>query len=284
VKEIAAPPLPAGYAGIDTPYGVLTCIPVVWLALAVRLAWRDRPAEARAVLRGFVMTVALLFGICTLTIALFSGAAARYEVEFLPALLLLAVAGILGLERALAHRPVWRRTARCLWGLLLGFSVAFNLFASVNRYDHAHMDLGGALIFTGNLDEAVGQFEQSLRVSPANEQSHFYLGLALTQEGRIQEAIQHYQEAVKLQPDFADAHNNLGNLLAQTGKPDEAVGQYEQAIRIKPDYLLAHYNLGVVLYELGRVPEAIGHWEQALRINPNYDPAKKRLSDARAAQ
>ena len=41
----------------------------------------------------------------------------RYEVDFLPALVLLAVVGILGLERALAptsksglaNRPVWRR-------------------------------------------------------------------------------------------------------------------------------------------------------------------------------
>jgi len=284
VQEITTPSLPAGYGEIESPYGVLTCVPVVWLVLAAKLAWRDRSPESRFVLHGFVTAVVLLFGICALTICLFSAASVRYEVEFLPALLLLAVTGILGLERALAHQPVRRRAARWIWGLLLAFSVAFNLLAGVNRNADARIDLGGLLAQAGNLDEAVGQFEQSLRIRPANEPAHYSLGLALTQQGKLQEAIQHYQEAVKLKPDYADVHNNLGNLLAQTGKLDEAASQYEQVLRIKPDYAQAQYNLGVVLYKLGRVQEAIGHWEQALRINPDYAAAKTALAHARSSQ
>ena len=46
-----------------TSFGVLTNIPLVWLALAAPLAWRGRSGEARSVLRGFVGAVALLFGI-----------------------------------------------------------------------------------------------------------------------------------------------------------------------------------------------------------------------------
>ena len=59
-------------------------------------------AEARLDLRWFVTAVALLFGICAVTVGFFWAAIFRYEVDFLPALLLLAVVGILGLERALA--------------------------------------------------------------------------------------------------------------------------------------------------------------------------------------
>ena len=66
--------------------------------------------------------------------------------EFLPALVLLAVVGILGLERALAGQPVWRRAVRWGWGLLLGFSVAFNLLASVEHCAEAHYNLGTALL------------------------------------------------------------------------------------------------------------------------------------------
>ncbi len=284
VQEITTPSLPAGYGDIESPFGVLTCVPVVWLALAAGLAWRDRSPESRFILHGFVTAVVLLFGICALTICLFSAASVRYEVEFLPALLLLVAVGILGLERALASRPLRRRTVRWVWGLLLGFSVAFNLLASVTRYADARIDLGGLLAQTGKLDEAVSQFEQSLRIRPANEPAHYSLGLALTQQGRLQEAIQHYQEAVKLKPDYADAHNNLGNLLAQTGQFDEAVGEYEQTLRINPDNAHAQYNLGVVLYKLGRVQEAIAHWEQALRINPDYAAAKTSLAHARSSQ
>ena len=74
--------------------------------------------------------MALLFGMCALTIGLHDSMWLRYELEYASPLLLLAVVGVLAVERALAGRPAWRWAARCGWGLLLAFSVAFNLLAS----------------------------------------------------------------------------------------------------------------------------------------------------------
>ena len=68
VHEIAAPPFPAGYDRLETAFGVLTNIPLVWLALAAPLAWRNRSGQEASILRWFVATVALLFGICALTL------------------------------------------------------------------------------------------------------------------------------------------------------------------------------------------------------------------------
>ncbi|MGD1021105.1 MAG: hypothetical protein ABSA12_17510, partial [Verrucomicrobiia bacterium] len=116
VHDITVPPLPVGQGWVEHPFGVLTNIPLVWLALAAPLAWRGRSADKRSTLCGFLGAVALLFGIGTLILSLFFVACNRYEVEFLPTLVLLAVVGILGLERTLADRPVWRRAARLIWG------------------------------------------------------------------------------------------------------------------------------------------------------------------------
>ena len=331
VRDITVPPLPAGFARVESPFGILTNIPVVWLALAVPLAWRNRPAEAASILRWFVMAVALLFGMDALTIGLFGGANLRYQVDFLPALVLLAVIGILGLERALAptsesgqaDRPVWRRMARWGWGLLLGFSVAFNLLASAEHYAEmdngvggaleqvgrvqdaiewyeravrirpdyaeAQFNLGTALQSTGKLKEAINHLEEALRIKPDYAQAHINLGIALGRLGRIQEAIGHFEQALRLLPGSALARSeyvvryNLGNALMQAGRGSEAVEQYEHALRLKPDDLEAHNNLGVVLMELGRKPEAIGHCEQALRIKPDYAEAQSNLARARAS-
>ncbi|MGA2605150.1 MAG: hypothetical protein ABSG14_13060 [Verrucomicrobiia bacterium] len=142
LHEIAAPPLPPGYYNVEGAFGVLTNIPLVWLALAVPLAWRNRPEQSALILRWFVAATALLFGVCALTLGCFWASTLRYEVEFLPALLLLAAVGILGLDRALADRLVWRRAARGGWGLLLGFSVALNLLACLQYYVEALGGLG----------------------------------------------------------------------------------------------------------------------------------------------
>src|SRR5208282_4515214 len=108
-------PLPPGYAGVgDAHGGILSNYPVVWLALAAPLAWRCRPAEQGSVIRWFVVSVFLFFAICAVTLCLFFAAGGNYELDFLPALILLAVIGILGMERAGAGWPVWRRMAR--WG------------------------------------------------------------------------------------------------------------------------------------------------------------------------
>ena len=286
VHDITVPPLPASHMeGVEHAFGVLTNIPLVWLALAMPLGWRERSAEARSVLCGFLAAVALLFGIGALTLGLFFYTAGRYEMEFLPALVLLAVIGLLSLERALdptwesglAGRPVWRRAMRWGWSLLLGFSVAFNLLASVKQCAEWHNDLGAMLVRQGQVQEAIGHYEQALHLKPDLANAHYNLGIALAGQGRLQEAIGHYEQALRFKPDDAEAHNNLGNALDELDRPQEAVGQYEQALRIQPDYAEAHYNLGVTLERLGRTQEAIQHYEQAVRIKPDLIQAQLNL-------
>jgi len=291
VHEIVMPPLPAGYSQVEIPFGVLSNVPLVWLALAAPLAWQGRSAEARCILRGFLAAVALLSGICALTVGLFFGACVRYEVDFLPTLVLLAVVGILGLERALAPtsesglggRPVWRGAVRCGWGLLLGFSVAFNLLVSAENYAEECNNIGAGLEHAGRVQEAIGHFEQALRINPDLAGAHCNLGVALRRMGRIQEAIKHYEQALRLEPDHAEVHNNLGVALEQTGRVQEAIGQYEQALRIQPDSVEAHYNLGMALLKVGRVQDAIEHYEQVLQLKPDFAEARAKLQLARQA-
>ena len=277
VHEISVPPSPAGYARVEAPFGVLTNSPLVWLALAVPLAWRRRSGQEASTLRWFVTGVALLLGTCVLTLLFFESATIRYEVEFLPTLVLLAAVGVLGLDRALAERLAWRRAARFGWGLLLGFSVAFNLFASVVRYAEADNDLGAVFLGQGKVQEAMSQFEQTLRLEPDCAQAHNKLGIALAQTGSIEEAIAQCEQALQIKPDFAEAHYDLGVAFENVERETEAIDQYEKALRIYPDYVGAHVNLGNAFLRIGKVTEATEEYEQALRINPNYAEAYSNL-------
>ncbi len=284
VHEIAVPALPAGHGRFESPYGVLSNIPLVWLALAVPLAWRSRSVETRPILHGFFAAVAMLFGICALTISFFWSTCIRYEVEFLPPLVWLAVVGILGLERALLHRAAWRRAVRWGWGLLLGFSLVFNLLASVEYSVKFHNDLGAVLQRWGRTQEAIGHFEKALRMEPDYAEAHCNLGAVLGQAGRLQEAIAHYEQALRIKPDIAVAHNNLAGALLKAGNVEDAIRHYREALRLMPDSAVVHYNLGNTLLQAGQIKDAMQQYEQALHLNPGYAEAQDALARLRASQ
>ena len=147
-------------------------------------------------------------------------------------------------------------------------------------YAEAQNNVGGILMKQGRLEEAIGHYEQSLRIRPNYAEAHYNLGNALLKAGKLPEAIEHWEQALRFKPDFAVAHNDLGAALIRQGRLQEAIEHCEQALRLQPDYAEAHNNLGVALAQLGRMPEAIGHWEQALQINPEYADAHCNLGRA----
>ncbi len=270
IREIAVPPLPAGHGGVlYAHFGVLSNIPVAWLALAAPLAWRGRMAEAGFTLRRFVAALALLFGICALTLCLFFAVTLRYEMDFLPALGLLAVIGMFGLERALAGRQVWLRAVRWCWGLLLTLSVAFNLVASYERSAEFHHNQGSILSQKGRIDEAIAEFRKALEIRPNDVEANNSLGTALLQRGQVDEAMAHFQKALELQPNNAVTHDNLGVVLLRKGQVDKAITQFHKALEIQPSNPEAHYNLGLALRQKGQVDEAIAQFKRAVELQPN---------------
>jgi len=292
VHDVTIPPLPAGHGRVDRPFGVLTAVPLVWLALAAPLAWRGRPSEARFALSGFLGAVTIAFVIGAVTLCLFFGACTRYEVEFLSPLMLLAVIGVLSVERALilnsnsarVRGPAWRCLARLLWSLLLAFSVVFTLLASVEFRADSRNNFGMSLQEAGQSEAAIQQFREAMRLNPDFAEAHYNLALVYEGAGQRQEAIRHWEEALRLEPDFPEAENNLGAALMAQGEVREAIDHYQQAVRLKPGFAGARYNLAVALEQAGRVREAIEEYKQVLRYQPESTAARNNLGVALMGQ
>jgi tetratricopeptide (TPR) repeat protein len=282
VRDITLPPLPRGASGDEHPFGVLTNIPLAWLALAAPLAWRSRAGKDRSTLRRFLAAVALLFGMCALTLCLHDSMALRYEMEFASPLLLLAVFGVLALERALAGQPAWRLAARCAWTLLLACSAAFNLCLSYETQADFHRGFGAALQQAGRGDEAIFQYQSALRINPDYAEAHCSLGNALLKKGAVDDAIAEYRKAVEIKPDYADAHFGLGNALLNKGGGEEAIAEYRKAVEIKPDYAEGFYNLANALVQHHNLDEAVTQYRRALEIKPAFGDARFNLGDALA--
>jgi tetratricopeptide (TPR) repeat protein len=285
VNDIKVPPAPAGQLGVENAFGVLANLPLVWMAAAAPLAWQGRTPGRHSALRLFIAALAVLFGVFALTICLYTYADLRYQVDFMPVLVLLAMCGVLGLERALVTKPRWRGGARWAWITLLFFSVGVNLLVATLRYAEEQFRAGVDRVDLGRPQEAVAYFEQALRIKPDYAQAHAYLGSTLLYyPNRLPEAIAQLQTALQIDPDLPEAHNNLGTaFLAMPGRLPDAIAQFQAAVRIDPDDASAHYNLGLAFRHMpGHLPEAIAQFQAAVRINPDDAEAHNDLGSTLA--
>jgi tetratricopeptide (TPR) repeat protein len=144
----------------------------------------------------------------------------------------------------------------------------------------AYNGVGLALAQASRVQEAIGPYEQALRIRSDYAEAHNNLGNALFQLGRETEAAEHYKQALQIKPGFAEAYYNLGGTLARLGRMAEAIGCFEQAARLKPDYLEAQYALGNALLQTGRPNDAIEHFERVLQISPDSAEAHNSLGTA----
>jgi len=209
VEGFRRPAAPAGELGLEYPFGVLPNIPLAWMALVSSLAWQKRMPGERLVLRLFIAVLAVLFGIPALTVSLFAGASVRYQVDFMPALLMLSVCGVFGLERALAAKPWWRGVGRGVWVGGLLFSVTVNLLVGYKLAAQQRFYTGLDQFAHSRLKEAITCFQESLRIDPGYAAVHCDLAVLLVQSGRLSEAISEYEQTLRIDPNFPGAREGL---------------------------------------------------------------------------
>jgi len=140
----------------------------------------------------------------------------------------------------------------------------------------AHYALALSLIETGELKEAIEEFQQILKLNAKQETkilSYYNLGNLYMDLAEYLEAIASYREAIKLNtssagPQLSKPHNNLGLAYAASNQLAEAVTEFEQAVRIKPDYTQALYNLAVAFLQLRKKDKARAQHRILVKLDP----------------
>jgi serine/threonine-protein kinase len=148
----------------------------------------------------------------------------------------------------------------------------------------AQLNLGGALLNNGQIDEAIACFQRAVKLNPEYAAAHSDLGVALARKGKVDEAIACCLKAIALDPKDAKAHNNLGVALERKGQVDEVVASYRKAIALDPKYAMAHTGLGLALKDKGQLDGAIACWKKAIALDPKYAEAHTGLGVALRAK
>ena len=74
--------------------------------------------------------------------------------------------------------------------------------------------------------------------------------------GDLDGAVKEYREFLKVQPDAAVIRSNLGAALAGLGRFEEAVTEYKAALKQSPSLPGASLNLALAYYKMGRIGDA----------------------------
>ena len=122
----------------------------------------------------------------------------------------------------------------------------------------AYNDMGIVQQSKGDLDGAIQNYREALRLKPDFPEAMYNLGVALQAKGDLDSAIAQYRAVLTLTPDEPDVYGNLGNALKAKGNLDAAVEAYRTALRLDPDHPSIHYNLAIAL-------KAKGIWPAPLR-------------------
>ncbi|MDB6127847.1 MAG: hypothetical protein JWM35_1743, partial [Verrucomicrobia bacterium] len=92
------------------------------------------------------------------------------------------------------------------------FEAALKLSTNPREIAAVRRNLGSAYFHSGKIPAAIAEYEAVLKETPESAETHYSLGLALGLSQRYDEAIAQFQETLKLQPNHAAAREALDAL------------------------------------------------------------------------
>ena len=100
---------------------------------------------------------------------------------------------------------------------------------------------------SGQYDQAITSYQNSLALSPDQPLARKRLAQCLANNNQPVQAIATYQDYLNSQPNDREAHLNLAMLLGSTGHDADAISHYHKVIELDTNVLLALNNLAWLL-------------------------------------
>lgn len=152
--------------------------------------------------------------------------------------------------------------------------------ASVPPEAQAHLERGQRLYDQGQVDEAIAEWQETIRLAPQAARAHHQLGVAWRDRGEQTKAIAAFRKALRLEPDNATTYVQLARALEVAGDTPGALEAYRAALRLVPSAPYVHNRLGHLLAAEGDWSGAAQAWQHTVDLVPDYAYAYVHLGDA----
>jgi tetratricopeptide (TPR) repeat protein len=130
-------------------------------------------------------------------------------------------------------------------------------------------------------EEAKKEYEAALSVNSFDEKSECRLGKITYQAGDLKGSFSHYSRAVELQPDDPEANLGLAKDLMDMKESQKAQALLEHAVHLDPTNPEAHFRLATIYRQEGRIADAKGELEQYQKFRTMKEKLKKLYQEMR---
>jgi tetratricopeptide (TPR) repeat protein len=180
---------------------------------------------------------------------------------------------------AMAYRGLGetdKATAQLAQQGTVGVRVSDSLFDGLQdliKGEHIHLIRGKLALDSHRYAEATDEFRKAIAANEKSVPAHVNLGGALIQTGDEKGAAEQFEIALRLDPKNASAHYNLAFLLANAQQHETAIIQLQSILNSDPNDLGARFFLAQELLKSKRAQEALAEFSRVVEADPNNEDA-----------
>ncbi len=132
----------------------------------------------------------------------------------------------------------------------------------------AYIHRGNAYKAKRDLDHAIADYNEALRLDPTAASPYNNRGNAYQVRGDLDRAIADYNEAIRLDPKNALAYFNRANAYLAQSNFDRAIADFNEEIRLNPKDSRAYFELGLTSLYAGALSNSLTALNQASTLDP----------------
>jgi pilus assembly protein FimV len=139
-----------------------------------------------------------------------------------------------------------------------------------------------------SIEDLFKEFQRGVaeQIGDTDFDTHFNLGLAYREMGLLDEAIGEFQLSLRSTELFIESASNIGACYLEKGLPEQAAEWYARGLtsdRLSPEEAIGlRYHLGLAQEMAGRADEALGSFTEVLTVNPGFRDVVARVSRLRS--
>jgi len=135
--------------------------------------------------------------------------------------------------------------------------------------------LGEAYAMSGDIDTAMGKWQQVLDANPDDLFATYNLGLAFLEKNEMDKAVDMWEKCVSLNPAYIPARQNLATLAVNAGDFNKAIAHWRAINQLDPSSPRPQMILGELYYRAGDLDQALRLTEELVEKLGQVEPKDK---------